>query len=364
MMKNWHQFLEERKGKNGGDPAPKVKTEVVPDFHGKVPSTPPGGGKPYGPKGGSSKDSESPKGEKNEAGFAEKGDKALKYTPKTVHGKTADLKPVARKLTKSEGFVDATAKLSPSDFAAYMAKKNSNLGDVHEAVSRLSGLVKGNPSSVVALVGEARRNGFFNLLMAEMLQYPEAMNLVAKLLGDKNEGMAASRRLVKAMHEMVGPPMHQTLGGPGKKGLPAPGGPGAGGPPMGDDDSDMPPPGDDEDMPDDSLGGDEDMPDDDSMGDDDMSGLDDLGGDEGDDLDGDDAPTGLPGDEGDDDMGDEGPDSDTFGGDEGPGGPPAGGDNKPNPFKLKMPRPSMMHRMMRPESTSAAVQNFLSALNS
>lgn len=346
-LKRFQQFLEERKGKNGGDPAPKVKTEIVPDYHGKKSDTPPGGGKPYGPKAASGDCSASPKGEKNGESLADKGDKSLKYSPMTAYKNNADLKPIkAERKVKSEGFIDATEKLSPSDFAAYMAKKNSNIGSVHETVGKFTSLIKSNPSGVMALVNESRRNGYFKALLSEMLQCPEAMKIVAKLLGDKNEGAAAARRLVNAMNEMVAPPMHQTLGAgaPPKKGLPAPD--------MGGEEED-PMAGD--------LGDEEDPS---AMGDE----GDDLG-DEGDDL-GDDEEGGEEGLDGEDPLADE-PDGDEDpdamgGGEEDPmagGGDPAAMGAK-KPFDLKLPRPSMMHRMMKPESTSPAIQNFMQALQS
>lgn len=58
-------------------------------------------------------------------------------------------------------------------------------------------------------------------------------------------------------------------------------------------------------------------------------------------------------------------DGDDLGDDPTMGDPSMGGDEQsktPPPFAAKMPRPSMMHRMMRPESTSPAVQNFMQAL--
>ena len=381
-LKKFHQFLEEKKaGKNGGDPAPKVKMAIVPDYAGKKSDSPPGGGKPYGTgKGATKEDSKAPKGEKNEEGLVDKGDKSLKYNPMTPYKGTIDLKPIkAERKTKntSEAFVTATKGMSPTEYASFLSRKYENLGEIQAAVENFRRLVSVSPSAIMALVAESKRGGFYSHLMSEMLQHPGAMEIVAAQLGDKNEGMSAARRLAKAMNEMVGPPMHASLGGGSlggarKKGLPAPGGhdvpPGGpmghpdddmGGHPdddMGDDDDDMGGhPGDD----DDDMGGHPgDDDDDDEMAhgqpdDDDDDDDDEMGGHPDDDDD--DEMGGHPDDDGDDEMGGHPDDGPTQGG-------PGGGGGKSAFGSLKMPRPSMMHRMMRKESTSLAKRNLMKAL--
>lgn len=116
---------------------------------------------------------------KAEKGFADKGDAELVYKPK-VGG------DVTTKKTWSsvKEWLDATADLPMAEFMKS---------------------VRAEPTSKAAeVVREMKRAGEFDELVAEMLRHDEAFAALARLMDERT-----SRRLVRALDEMVAPPAHE-----------------------------------------------------------------------------------------------------------------------------------------------------------
>ena len=305
----------------------KLKTSAtvkqIADFDGKVDTKPAkenkhkdAGGKgqsgempPY--KGGT--DGKDPNKGKLKDGFADKGDKKLKYEPDTdVPAKVGEggKKKATWPKTKTQEWIDKTKGMSLAEFTKTVRSEALKGLDEcacqespHNSIKETIAVCKCNQKYVSALVREMKRNGLFGKLMKEMVNHQETFKALTILM-ERDETYA--RKLAKAMNEMIAPPMGDEhggmdLGGPPmhkpkkkKKPLPHPDDLGMGvGDDMGDD---MPHPDDmhdDDDMGlgDDDLGlggdddmGDDDMPHPDDMHDDDDMGLgdDDLGmGDDG-----------------------------------------------------------------------------------
>ena len=280
----------------------------IADFEGKVDTKPvkekkhkDAGGKgqdgeikPY--KGGP--DARDPNKGKLADGFADKGDKKLKYTLTNDVGKAIEGVPGGKGAptwpkTKTQEWVDRTKNMSLAEFTKTVrdeALEGCEKEVPHNSIKETVSACKCNKKHVAALVREMKRNGLFGKLVSEMVQHPETFKALAILM-ERDESYA--RKFVKAMNEMIAPPIDGAGGPPmmGKKkkppmmgdmGMPHPDD-------MGDDDSDED--GDDMDG-DDDMG--DDMDGDDDMGDDDMGDGSDMDGDEGMDDDG-----GL----GDDDLG-------------------------------------------------------------
>ena len=317
-----------------------VKT--VADYEGKTDTKPvkenkhkDAGGKgqdgeihPY--KGGT--DAKDPNKGKLTDGFADKGDKNLKYQPKTdVPAKVGEggVKKATWPKTKTQEWVDRTKGMSLAEFTKTIRKESlDGLSECacqeapHNSIKETVDVCKCNQKYVSALVREMKRNGLFGKLMKEMVTHPETFKALAILM-ERDEMYA--RKLAKAMNEMVAPPMGDPHGGgdiggppmhkPKKKKFPHP--------QMGMDD-DMGMGGDDTDEG-------EPMPHPDEMHDDDMGDEDDMGDDLGDDDMGDE------GDMGDDDMGDDLGDDDLG----------LGGDDMPSPhdkigkLPMKKPKPKL-----------------------
>ena len=271
----------------------KLKTsgtvKKIADYEGKVDTKPvketkhkDAGGKgqdgeikPY--KGGT--DAKDPNKGKLTDGFADKGDKKLKYTLDDKVGKTTDGVPGGKGAatwpkTKTQEWVEKTRHLSLAEFTkavrdeAFEGLENTKEAP-HNSIKETVSACKCNKKHVSALVREMKRNGLFGKLVAEMVQHPETFKALSILM-ERDESYA--RKLVSAMNEMIAPPIDGGLSMLGKKkplgGLPHPD--------MSDDDSD-------EDSDDLDDGSDEDDMDSDGLDDDGSDGSDDDSG-EGDDL--------------------------------------------------------------------------------
>lgn len=340
----------------------KLKTsgtvKQIADYEGKVETKPAkekkhkdAGGKgqdgeikPY--KGGS--DGADPNKGKLKDGFADKGDKKLKYEPKTdVPAKVGEggKKTATWPKTKTQEWVDRTKNMSLAEFTKTVrAEALKGLDECacqespHNSIKETIAVCKCNQKYVSALVREMKRNGLFGKLMKEMVNHPETFKALAILM-ERDEMYA--RKLAKAMNEMVAPPMGDEHGGMD-----------IGGPPMHSKKKKkhLPPPHPHDDM---GMGGDDDMGmgmgGDDDMGEemphpDDMHDDDDMGmGD--DDL-------GLGGDDmGGDDLGGDMPHPDDLGGDDmgmGDDGPPPPHNDKIGklPMKKKKPKLGAHHHLM------------------
>jgi hypothetical protein len=354
----FQEYLDRNKKLTTSAPVKKIA-----DFEGKIDTKPvkekkhkDAGGKgqdgeikPY--KGGS--DAQDPNKGKLKDGFADKGDKKLKYEPDTAHdgngpGKGSEGVPGGKKAatwpkTKTQEWVDRTKGMSLAEFTKTVrAEALKGLDECacqdspHNSIKETIAVCKCNQKYVSALVREMKRNGLFGKLMKEMVNHPETFKALAILM-ERDEMYA--RKLAKAMNEMVAPPMGDEHGGMD-----------LGGPPMhkpkkkkhlpphphadmlgGDDDMGM---GGDDDMG-------EEMPHPDDMHDDDM-GDDDLGmGGDDDDMGGD---MPHPDDLGGDDMGMGDDDLGIGGGDDMP--PPHNDKIGKLPMKKKKPKLGAHHHLM------------------
>ena len=202
------------------DSAPK-KEKKHKDAGGKGQGQP----KPY--KGG--KDAKDPNKGKLGDGFAEKGDKDLKYTPGDKEkgnfitgGKEAAGVPGGKTVssdwnkTKTQEWLNRTKDLSLAEFTKMIQKTTSKgLDDCNECacqesandvVKQTVAMANANRSIMVSLVREMKRSKLFGKIVAEMLQHDETYKVLAHFM-ERDERYA--RRLVRAMNEMVGPPAHK-----------------------------------------------------------------------------------------------------------------------------------------------------------
>jgi len=215
------RFQEYLDAKNKFTKSPKVK--AVADFEGKTEDKPgkekmhknAGGkgqeGTPYPYKAGKAT-------KPSNDGLAHSGDKNLVYKPdtkmdyqkqnvsKSEMGVPGGKKIASWPMTKTQEWVDRTKKMSLAEFTKKIRNEALNnlnpsqIGSIQETVE----ICKKNKSSISNLVREMKRNGLFNNLMKELSNHEETFKAFANLM-ESDE--AYSRKLVKAMSEMVAPPI-------------------------------------------------------------------------------------------------------------------------------------------------------------
>lgn len=320
MFKSFQDYVEDRKvdgveAKDGLVGSAKVK--LVADYDGPDPKKPTKGEgqsdpTPYKAANGSAKAKKAEGG-----GFADLGDKALKYDPKTEGGSSkmtvlgteikGDWPKPAAGLPKTEQFFRKTKNMSDTQFAEYMLKASGNLkisknlpmvnadapGPFHphpsEAVRYVAALGSQNPKIVEQLIHELKRLNVLGEMFRAALEHPESYLELCQLLEDDTYGEKRSRNFARALKEVVGPPMGLKPEDDDEEGMHPED-------EMGDEEGEdmVDPDEESDDMDDDSMDMDDEMGD--EEGDEDMDGMDDEMGDE----------------EGMDDMGDDG-----MGGEEG-----------------------------------------------
>ena len=215
------RFQEYLDAKNKFTKSPKVKS--VADFEGKTEDKPgkekmhknAGGkgqeGTPYPYKAGKAT-------KPSKDGLVHSGDKNLVYKPdtkldyqkqnvsKSEMGVPGGKKIASWPMTKTQEWVDRTKKMSLAEFTKKVRSEALNnldpsqIGSIQETVE----ICKKNKSSISNLVREMKRNGLFNNLMEELSNHEETYKAFANLMGSDE---AYSRKLVKAMSEMVAPPI-------------------------------------------------------------------------------------------------------------------------------------------------------------
>jgi hypothetical protein len=241
-------------------------------------------------------DAKDPNKGKMSDGFAEKGNKELKVNMpngwygsggkgtvkdengvpggKRVAGDLAssmkNRKKAVAKTTKTptQEWIDRTKNMSLAEFTKKIHNEALNgldecdCQDTHSTVKNTVDLCKCNNKYVSALVREMKRNGLFESLVEEMINHRETFQAFAEFM-EADESVA--RKLVKAINEMVAPPVGDPADDEApspKKQLPSPD--------MNDDDHDDM--GDDEDHDHDDMGDEgDDLGDDDNQ---DMGGED------------------------------------------------------------------------------------------
>ncbi len=217
----------------------KGKIEAKADYSGPKESAPKkenkhkdaggkGQGQPKPYKGG--KDAKDPNKGKLDGGFADKGDKDLKYTPGDKEkgnfitgGKEAAGVPGGKTVssdwnkTKTQEWLNRTKGMSLAEFTKMIQKTTSKGIDkitnecacqesANDVVRQAVALANANQSVMITLVREMKRNKAFGKMVAEMLQHDETYKVMAHFM-ERDEKYA--RRLVRAMNEMVGPPAHK-----------------------------------------------------------------------------------------------------------------------------------------------------------
>jgi hypothetical protein len=320
-FKKFYEYLDE---KNKLHTQPKVKQ--VPDYEGKIVSSPEaenkhkeaGGhgmkGKPAPYMGG--KNSLDPNKNKMADGFASKGDRKNIYTPtdgmyggkdgisKSVEGVPGGKKAPEWKPTKTQEWIESNKNVPLAQLAKKIREENlkgldeCDCSDMpHSAIKKAINICQCNKKHLSTMVREMKRQDLLKDLVAEMAQHDQTFDALASLIKfDETYG----KKLEKALVEAVAPPIGEdepTMPLNKKKNImPSD----MGDEDMGDEDMS------DEDMSDEDMGdedmGDEDMGDED-MGDEDMSD-EDMGDEDMSDEDMGDEDMGDE-DMGDEDMGDE-----------------------------------------------------------
>lgn len=235
MMKSFKDYVAERKLKNEymddkGHVVDRPKVKLVADYDGpddKAPPTDKSGNKPSPYRSANSADNPN----KSEKGFADMGDKNLVYKPEDQKD---TLKPLGSPYpnVKAESFIRSTKTMSPSQFMKYMTETcgcgtevaTDNLpmvtahhaGRFHphptEAIRYVAALSEQNDKMLENLVHELKQVGAFNKLMNNMMEHPEAYEILASLFSEEaGEKRAKSfARAIHAVAEAVGPPMGLT----------------------------------------------------------------------------------------------------------------------------------------------------------
>jgi hypothetical protein len=181
----------------------KAKTDVKADYKGKEVKAPKGG-KPY-----NAKDVKKLSKKEMDAGLAKLGDKELEYVPDTAK---------AKKVMKTESFVNKTKGMSLADFTKYMLEE-CGCGQVEgedlpyvtayttgkfqphppEAIRYISALAGKNDGILENLVSTMVSMGYLNSLLKIIFSYPQAYEELTSLFSDENEGPDRCKSFAGAM---------------------------------------------------------------------------------------------------------------------------------------------------------------------
>jgi hypothetical protein len=197
--------------------SPKVK--AVADYEGEIPKAPKkekknkdAGGK--GQVGKIEKYSANQGRTSAKKGFGEEGNKDLKIkydnkTEKNVNGVPGGKNVSGWVKTNTREWIERNKKLSLAEFAKKIHQENQkglkecDCQDTHSTVKNIIDLCKCNKKYVSSLVREMKRRNLFNNLMKEMIKHEETFQALAKLMNEE----VVARKLVKAINEMVAPPV-------------------------------------------------------------------------------------------------------------------------------------------------------------
>lgn len=209
-IRTFHEYMNEK--------GTVVKPVVDPTGDtSKVAPKSPKNGKPYATP---TKPIGKAKAEKG--GFAEKGPKDLEYNPVKAGTDVTkqknlpsfpDVKDAPRHAAgklKSETFLDQTAGMSPSEFAAYVSEATAaGTTTTHPAhyVKYVCRMMSQNSSVTESFVAEAKRCGTLPRLAFETLTQTDGLRTVVEMMGDPDIGPAFCRKICKLMAEEVSPPI-------------------------------------------------------------------------------------------------------------------------------------------------------------
>lgn len=181
----------------------KAKTDAKADYKGKEVKAPKNG-KPY-----SAKDAKKPSKKELDAGLGKLGDKELEYVPDTAK---------AKKVMKTESFVNKTKGMSLADFTKYMLEE-CGCGQVEgddlpyvtayttgkfqphppEAIRYISALAGKNDGILENLVSTMVSMGYLNSLLRIIFSYPQAYEELTSLFSDDKEGPDRCKSFAGAM---------------------------------------------------------------------------------------------------------------------------------------------------------------------
>jgi hypothetical protein len=156
---------------------------------------------------------------KNTDGFAAKGDKKLEYNPHKGNKKNTGKAgvPGGKEVgsswpkTKTQEWIDSTKELPLSEFAKQLKTLDEcacENGSVSLEAVRQTAMLAKNEHVLNNLIREMKRQNNFDKFVIEMFKHQETFKVLANLM-ENDEGYA--RSLVRAMNEMVAPPMHDEL---------------------------------------------------------------------------------------------------------------------------------------------------------
>lgn len=181
----------------------KAKTDAKADYKGTEVKAPKGG-KPY-----SAKDAKKPSKKEMEAGLGKLGDKELEYVPDTAK---------AKKVMKTESFINKTKGMSLADFTKYMLEE-CGCGQVEgddlpyvtayttgkfqphppEAIRYISALAGKNDGVLENLVSTMVSMGYLNTLLKIIFSYPQAYEELTSLFSDDKDGPDRCKSFAGAM---------------------------------------------------------------------------------------------------------------------------------------------------------------------
>lgn len=181
----------------------KATTDIKADYKGKEVKAPKGG-KPY-----NAKDVKKTSKKEMEAGLAKLGDKELEYVPDTSK---------AKKVMKTESFINKTKGMSLADFTKYMLEE-CGCGQVGgddlpyvtayttgkfqphppEAIRYISALAGKNDGILENLVSTMVSMGYLNSLLKIIFSYPQAYEELTSLFSDDKDGPDRCKSFAGAM---------------------------------------------------------------------------------------------------------------------------------------------------------------------
>lgn len=183
----------------------KAKTDVVADYEGPDPKSPEGkNNKPY-----KATDVKKASEKELEKGLAHTGDKEMVYEPNTK---------TAKKVTKTEQFLNKTKEMSLAEFTKYMLDE-CGCGQVNddsvpfvtayttgkfqphppEAIKYVTVLANKNDSILENLVSQIIETGYLRKLLKVVFDHPEAYEELTSLFNDEEGGSSRCKSFVNSL---------------------------------------------------------------------------------------------------------------------------------------------------------------------
>jgi hypothetical protein len=133
-----------------------------------------------------------------------------KYAPPEGSGGKANAYSNGKTVKHAEnGFADEGDKKLKFDYKKSVAPAKIPVAEQLQQISFIGEMAASDPEVIHNLVREMRRQGLFGMFVAEMMTQAETYSHLKELLSNENYGLEIAKKLSKLAAEEVVPPVHK-----------------------------------------------------------------------------------------------------------------------------------------------------------